>query len=153
YPAVVAGALLLAMGGWTLTILLRAQTLPRAALPCFSLVLFGLLSGVTLMIARVGFGAEQAGVSRYVLFSSLGLIGSFALVQLVASEARRRMLQGMWVSLMVFGALTSYVHGREAARAWWVRMGEGAFFVRSYACQPDERLRQLRWGWGGVEGV
>src|SRR5215471_3530958 len=139
----VAGGLLLAIGGCTMAILLCGQPLPRAALPYLSFVLFALLSGAMLVIARAGFGLEQAASSRYVPFAALGLIGFFVLVQLVASDARRRTLQGVWMGLLVLGALTSYVQGRSIARSTWAERGEAAFFLRSHACQPDNRLRRL----------
>jgi len=47
------------------------------------------------------------------------------------------------MGLLLFGALTSYLHGGSAARERWARMGEFAFFLRSASCQPDDQLRQL----------
>jgi hypothetical protein len=139
----VAGGILLVISGYSIAVLLFGQPLSRAALPYFSCILFALLSGGMLVVARAGFGIEQAGAPHYITFSSLGLIGSFALVQLVESDSRRHMLQGMWVGLLLYGALTSYLHGGSAARERWAKMGELAFFLRSASCQPDDRLRQL----------
>ncbi len=151
--AQVVGALLLALGGYTVAVVLCAQPLSRAALPYVSFLLFALLSGLTLVVARAGFGSAQAAAQHYILFASLGLIGSYALVPLIDSDSRRRTLHGMWASLLVFGALTSYAHGRDEARQWWAKMGEQAFFLRSSSCQPDARLRQLYPGPEVVRGL
>jgi hypothetical protein len=139
----VAGGLVLAIGGCTVAILLCGQPLPRAALPCLSFVLFALLSGAMLVMARAGFGLEQAATPRYVSFASLGLIGFFVLAQVVASDARRRTLQGVWMGFLVLGALTSYPQGRGIARSTWAERGEAAFFLRAHTCQPDDKLRRL----------
>src|SRR5207344_93787 len=121
--AQVVGALLLLLGGYTVAVVLCAQPLSRAALPYISCILFALLSGLTLVVARAGFGSAQAAAQHYIPFASLGLIGSYLLVPLISAASHRRILHGMWASLLVLGALTSYVHGRNDARAWWTRMG------------------------------
>src|SRR6266850_466867 len=139
----VAGAILAAIEGWTIAVLLRKQKLSRTALPYFSLVLFAVLSGVTLVVARAGFGVAQATASRYVIYSSLGLIGAIALVQLIESNAQRRTFRGVLLGFVLVSALVSYLHDGNRARLQWAERGEAAFFLRSSSCQSDEKLRLL----------
>jgi hypothetical protein len=150
HNARVAGAILFTICVYTIAVLVFRQKLPRAALKFFSLLLFAFLSGLLLVIGRVGLFGVDHPASRYVTPSSYGLIGSFALVQLIESDMRRHILQGFIGSLVLFGALTSYLQGADEGRWRWAMAGEGAFFLRSYPCQPDNRLQRI---YPSAEGV
>lgn len=142
------GALLLTVYGClAVALLANLSLLPTAQRDQlsggFSLLLFTLLSGGMLMLGRAGFGLESAAASRYVTFSSLGLVAGLALVRLVKKDSARWVLQGIFIAALSIGVLTSYGRGHRVGELQQQKLGEAAFFVRSHRCQPDDRLRWI----------
>jgi hypothetical protein len=85
----------------------------RDALPWIGLVLFGLLAGVLVALGRAtGLGADQAFASRYVSFSSLFWLGTFALLgrAYIASPSRRQLAVLLVISVFAFGNALQLMH-------------------------------------------
>lgn len=119
----------------------RRRLLPQQA-SLVGLVAFGILSLAATAIGRAPFGPEWALASRYVLFSSLALAGTYMLV--VVDDVRTT---GAWprpfpglpgtLVLTVIGLVAGNISGVVGASAWRTVQVREKFLLQTWGTHPQ----------------
>jgi hypothetical protein len=143
--AIVGGLVIAALIAVSLFLAYRNRTVADhsfwVALILFS---FAILAAVT--AARVGFGAQQALVSRYSSFSLLAVIGVYVLLAKLAFELKSfvaAVLVGILCVLLLVGLPISYVEGVQVGQRMQTNRGHDIYILSTWKDQPDEALKLL----------
>jgi hypothetical protein len=111
-----------------------------------SIIVFSLLSVVSIAIGRAGFGVGQALSSRYATFSLLLVIGIYSILidlrQSGKSEFKVPFVGFFEIIIfagIAFSNVSSFLYGLNARR----EAEENAFILYTYPSQPDDFLKRL----------
>jgi hypothetical protein len=114
YYAIVMGIVLSIIVILTLILVIRSKSVRENAF-WIALTIFAVLSSFACMIGRAGFGIDQALSSRYITFTLLGVIGTYAcLYQLTRKAPGNRaylILYGMMLTLILASVIVGYPTG------------------------------------------
>ncbi len=120
----------------------------RAACNSFwlSIIIFSVLSVVSIAVGRAGFGVGQALSSRYATFSMLLVIGLYTILMDLRISGKSNFnvpFVGYFGIIILAGIAFSdcsgFLHGINARREG----KENAFILYTYPSQPDEFLKRL----------
>ncbi len=108
----------------------------------FSFILFAALSSLATMVARGGFGVEQALTSRYTPITGLGIVGAYFFATSISKSSIKNRSFGAHalLTLILLGLIVSYGGG------WYVGEGMkrsremGAYVLTTYKIQSDENI-------------
>lgn len=147
YTAAAMGILLLASYIYVLVYAIKRDSQTRSVMTFpLSLVSFSLLTAAILVLARSGFGVEQALSSRYTTLIAPGIVGLYLLIlQLkVKYQNLKPFLFGFVLSLMALGIVASYgraiMSDGKSIRAY---RNEAAYYLTTFEIQSDNNLALL----------
>jgi|GEM_PF-1038842 len=83
--------------------------------PWFALVIYSLVSGLMIVVGRLGFGIEQALSSRYVSFSVCMVVGLIFLAAMVIKELRDRQVFSRNSVIVLISVLTTWMTAAHLA--------------------------------------
>jgi hypothetical protein len=140
------GFVYVALIGWLLFVT-RGRPRPVATTLPLGLVLFGAVSVGIIAVGRVSTGLDQALLSRYVTFTSLGIAGTYLLLERRASSGavplhRSRLFLGS-LGLLVLGLGAANRRGVREGRFWMKLRIRDRATIELMASAPDAVLAPL----------
>jgi hypothetical protein len=120
-----------------------------------SLIVFGLMTQSQVTFARVPFGLDVAGSSRYATFSLFVVLGVYGALSGFYLEHGRRFISTMWgafLAMIVLGVGTSIVIGFKEAKDSNQIQNYQAFVFLTSDTQPDSALQFASW-WKNADEI
>jgi len=115
-----------------------------------SFILFSIMTSLALTIGRSGFGVEQALSSRYVTFTSLGIVGLYLIVMNLYNKFTKNIkspksviLFWMIVSIIFVGIIAGYIEGMKIGKNELVSRELMASNLIDYKWTDNESLKQM----------
>jgi hypothetical protein len=142
--ALAGGAVVAVLAAASLLLLYRGGKLGEGSFWA-ALVLFSLVILASITVGRMGFGIEQALISRYASFPILAVVGVYAMLVKLVSDQRSQIntaLLGTLSGLMLLGILVSFPEGVKAGKDTKASREQAAFILSMYRSQPDELLEE-----------
>jgi hypothetical protein len=110
----------------------------QAGLVALSLMSVGTAAAIAAMRSPLGAGAALE--SKYVTYSTLGLIGAYlGLASLPRFRGQRELVAGLTVVVCV-GTIVANRHGLQGAHAWQRSRRHARYLLQTMEMQPDESL-------------
>jgi hypothetical protein len=144
-PAFVIGLLLLVLVGAGTFLVVREGRLTEYSF-WLSLLLFSFLVLLAVTVGLAQRGIDQALVSRYTLYSILGVVGLYATLAKLSLEIRSRLTALLFGTLLFVIAVCTplaYEVGIKAGIFTEATMERAASILATYESQPDSQLTSL----------
>lgn len=144
--AVCIGIILIILLSIELFIVIKNRKLKENA-KWLSLILFSLISSLSLIIFRADFGIEGAGSSRYVTFTSMAVVGIYLLALNIFNQNHQNkthfLLFGAILSILIIGLIGGYMYGLVEGPIINVLQTDNAYYLKTYEHQPDDNLKRI----------
>lgn len=115
-----------------------------------SFILFSLMTSLALTIGRSGFGVEQALSSRYVTFTSLGIVGLYLIIVSLYNNSIKNIKNQKYailywtiISIIFVGIIFGYVGGMKIGKYVSASRELMVNNLHNYKWTNDESLKQM----------
>lgn len=111
------------------------------------IILFSLMGSIAITIGRSGFGLEYALSSRYVTFTSLGIVGVYSIIVSLYNNSiknqKYNILYWTIISIIFMGIISGYVGGMKIGKDVLVSREVMANNLLNYKWVNNESLKQM----------